>query len=227
MDIPSEYLISNRLAAQAAQENANTNPNALGRDAFMKLLVQQLENQDPLSPLQDHEFISQLATFSSLEQLQGINEGIQVTVLMNQAVNNSLATNLIGKEVLVSGGQLELGEEGSVPFRLELAGDADVTVEITDENGAVVRRLALGRKSSGSSEIEWDGKDDDGDRLDPGTYHVKVTALDDTGTAVGAEARVRAKVEGVKFVDGIGYLVVGGSQVPLSDVEEVLAPLGA
>ena len=224
MDIPSEYLIDTRLAAQAAQNQ--TNPNALGRDAFMKLLVQQLENQDPLSPLQDHEFISQLATFSSLEQLQGINDGIQVTVLMNQAVNNSLATNLIGKEVMVTGDTVSLGDSGDVPFRLELAGDARVSVSITDADGRVVRTMDLGSKSAGKSDETWDGKDDNGERLAAGTYHVKVTALDSGNVAVGATTRMRAKVEGVRFVEGIGYLVVGGQQVPLSDVEEVLAPLG-
>lgn len=224
MEIPSQYLIGNRLAAQAAGND--TRPDSLGRDAFMKLLVSQLSNQDPLSPLQDHEFVSQLATFSSLEQLEGINEGIQVTVLMNQAVNNSLATNLIGKEVLVSGGALELAEEGDPSFRLDLAGDARVTLEITDANGAVVRTIDLGAKSKGTSEVSWDGKDDEGNRLDPGTYRVKVTATDASGTAVGAGTRVRALVEGVRFVEGIGYLVVGGAEVPLSDVEEVLAPIG-
>lgn len=224
MEIPSEYLIGNRLATQAAANAGRTD--ALGRDAFMKLLVSQLSNQDPLSPLQDHEFVSQLATFSSLEQLEGINQGIQVTVLMNQAVNNSLATNLIGKEVMVSGGSLELGEEGDAGFRLDLAGDARVTVEITDGNGAVVRTIDLGAKSKGSSDVAWDGKDDDGDRLAAGTYRVKVTATDTTGTAVAASTRVRALVEGVRFVEGVGYLVVGGAEVPLSDVEEVLAPIG-
>jgi len=224
MEIPTEYSIENRLAAASA--STGNGPDQLGRDAFLQLLVRQLENQNPLAPLQDHEFVSQLATFSSLEQLEGINAGIQVTVLMNQAVNNSLATNLIGKEVLAAGDAVLLPAEGDAGFRLDLAADADVSVTIRDADGNVVRRLALGKKAAGSSDVAWDGRGDDGERLAAGRYRVEVTAIGDDGSAVAAATRMRARVEGVRFVEGTGYLMVAGSSIPLSEVEEVLAPTG-
>ena len=225
MEIPTEYSIDSRLAAQAAESQTSTN--ALGRETFLQLLVRQLENQNPLAPMQDQEFVSQLATFSSLEQLESINEGIQVSVLMNQAVNNSLATNLIGKEVLVLGNEVPLGAEGNASFQLELGGAADVQVVIRDAEGNVVRRLTKGQMAAGSQSIEWDGRRDDGERAAAGKYKVEVIALDAQGTAVSAQTRVRARVDGVRFVDGTGYLVVEGSTIPLSDVSEVLAPAGA
>lgn len=221
MEIPSGYSIDRLLGQQSSDA-----PNKLGRDAFMQLLVKQLENQNPLTPLQDHEFIAQLASFSSLEQLQNIDEGIQVSVLMNQAVNNSLATNLIGKEVLTTGDTLSLEPSGTESFTLDLAADADVQVVIKDTQGNVVRRLDTGRRSAGQSTVEWDGLTDTGERAPEGEYKVEVTAVDGE-TLVTASTRMRAVVDGVRFVDGTGYLLVGGSSIPLSDVVEVLAPTGA
>ncbi|MCA9753657.1 MAG: flagellar hook assembly protein FlgD, partial [Gemmatimonadetes bacterium] len=139
--VPTGFDIESRLAAMQAERDAQSAPGELGRDAFLKLLVGQLSHQDPMSPLQDQEFVAQLATFSSLEQLQNINDGIQASLLMNQSVNNSLATNLIGKEILASGGDVEVGESGDVPFRVDLAQAADVKVEIVDSEGNVVRTL--------------------------------------------------------------------------------------
>jgi flagellar basal-body rod modification protein FlgD len=222
MQIPSDYSLDRLLAQQSSQAAA---PNELGRDAFLQLLVTQLENQNPLTPLQDHEFIAQLASFSSLEQLQNIDQGIQVSVLMNQAVNNSLATNLIGKEVLTSGGTLGLGSSDGASFTVDLAADADVSVTIRDAGGNVVRRIDAGRRAAGQSTVEWDGLTDGGGRAAAGEYHVEVTAADGE-TPVSAATRMRAVVEGVRFVEGTGYLLVNGAQIPLSDVVEVLAPIG-
>jgi len=221
MEIPSSLSIDNRLAARGA-DNTRAN-DQLGRDSFLNLLVTQLENQDPLSPLQDHEFVAQLATFSSLEQLESINSGMQASLLMNQSVNNSLATNLIGKEVLAEGGEVKLGEDDEPSFQLELDRNAAVTVEIRDATGTPVRHLDLGLTSAGSSTIRWNGDTDTGDRAAPGKYTISITAIDEAGQAVAASAKVRALVEAVRFVDGTGYLVVNGTTIPLSSVQEVLA----
>ena len=222
MEIPGAWSIENRLAAlQAAQNPA---PGELGREAFLELLVSQLSNQDPLSPLQDHEFVAQLATFSSLEQLEGINNGMQASLLMNQSVNNSLATNLIGKEVLALGDTVSLGESGEPSFQLELAANADVVVRIRDAAGNLVRRLDRGHVAAGTTTIEWDGTTEAGSRAEPGEYSVEVDATSDNGLPVAHTMRVRARVDGVRFVEGAGYLMVGGSSIPLANVMEVLAP---
>jgi flagellar basal-body rod modification protein FlgD len=120
-----------------------------------------------------------------------------------------------------------LPESGDLSFRLELAADADVAVVLRDAAGDVVRRIPVGRRAAGGSDVTWDGLGDDGARAAAGAYTVEVTALDDAGAAVAATTRTRAAVEGVRFVDGTGYLVVGGALIPLSDVVEVLAPSGA
>lgn len=220
--IPSDFLFQNRLARQQAADAASQGE--LDRNAFLQLLLTQLENQDPLSPLQDHEFVAQLATFSSLEQLESLNAGMQTSLLMNQSLNNSLATNLIGKEILSEGSTVSLGESGPRSFQVELASEADLTVLIRDADGNLVRRIELGRAAAGAKSVEWDGLDQSGQRADPGDYTVEVLATGPEGDPVGHSVRIRALVTGVRFENGAGYLILGDQSVPLASVVEVFAP---
>ncbi|MFN8179532.1 MAG: flagellar hook capping FlgD N-terminal domain-containing protein [bacterium] len=225
MEIPAALSIDRLTAQQNAQAASSTN--GLGQDAFLQLLVKQLQNQDPMTPLQDHDFIAQLAQFSSLEQLQNIDQGIQVSVLMNQAVNNSLATNLIGKEVLTQGNTVSLGSTDGAAVRLQLGGDAaNVTVVLKDAQGNIVRTIAAGEHAKGNVTIPWDGNTDTGSRAEVGDYTVAVTANDAAGNPVAVDTKVQSLVQGVRFVGGTGYLLVDGSTIPLSDVVEVLSPTG-
>jgi len=222
MEIPDSFDIVNRLAERdAAQARA---PNELGRETFLELLVAQLSNQDPLSPLQDHEFVAQLATFSSLEQLEGINANMQASLLMDQSVNNSLATTLIGKEVLAQGNTVHLGPSGDETVLLELSAPATVSVVIRDAAGQPVRHLDEGQLGAGQHKIQWDGTNDAGVRMDEADYTVEVTAVDEAGTAVSNELKVRARVTGVRFVEGTGFLMLGDLTLPLASVIEVLDP---
>jgi flagellar basal-body rod modification protein FlgD len=219
--IPNELRIDTRLAERAVNGPA---PGELDRDAFLQLLISQLENQDPLSPMQDHEFVAQLATFSSLEQLETMNANLQASLLVDQSVNNSLATSLIGKEVLADGSAIRLGSEGTPSFEVDLASAADVTVLVRDARGDVVKRLTPGPLSEGVNTVAWDGTTDSGERADAGDYRIEVLANDPDGNSVTSTVRVRAVVTGIRFEAGTGYLIVGGQEVALANVLEVLAP---
>jgi flagellar basal-body rod modification protein FlgD len=221
MEIPIGTSIDERLAAIAAENRVEHGE--LGRDAFMKLLVNQLANQDPLEPLTDHEFVAQLATFSSLEQLENMSETMQASLLMNQSVNNTLATTLIGKRVLAEGSTVQLGEEGDIDFQLELATEADVVILVRDSEGDLVRRLDLGHRQAGDNTVEWDGRDESGDRSEAGQYDLEVLATGTAGEDVAHSLKIRALVEGVRFIDGSGFLMVGETTLPLASVFEIYA----
>ncbi|HET9887858.1 MAG TPA: flagellar hook capping FlgD N-terminal domain-containing protein [bacterium] len=207
--------------------NATGSSALLGKDAFMNLLVTQLANQNPLSPMQDQEFVAQLAQFSSLEQLENMNSTMSSSLLMSQSLNNSLATNLIGKEVLVDGASAGLGESGDAKWQVTLGGDANVKAVVRDSSGAIVRTIDLGAKKTGPNEVVWDGKNDAGDRVASGSYTLEITATDSSGQAVSAQTRVRALVTGVRFAGGMGYLMLGDVSLPLGSVVEVVAPQNA
>jgi flagellar basal-body rod modification protein FlgD len=157
----------------------------LGKDDFLKLLITQLRNQDPLNPLDQNQFLAQTAQFSALESLQNI--GVQISDLRQLAAGTSFAQSaaLLGKTVLASGRDFVLGAGPALlPFVLDQT--ASVTVEILDARGAVVRSLASGSLPAGPQAVEWDGRDGSGTALTPGSYHFRVRA-EGGATAVAAQ----------------------------------------
>ncbi|CUS91166.1 flagellar hook assembly protein FlgD, partial [Candidatus Kryptobacter tengchongensis] len=116
----------------------------LGKDDFLKLLIAQLNYQDPLNPIQSAEFASQLAQFSSVEQLYNINsnllKSIDASYATNRSITNALISNLIGKKVVVYGDVLKLEAGNDIEFGYELKGDASsVEIKIFDSAGNLVR----------------------------------------------------------------------------------------
>lgn len=198
----------------------------LGKDDFLRLLVAQLRNQDPLSPVKAEDFAAQLAQFSSLEQLQNINTNLQnnleMDLLLNQALNNTLATTLIGNKIKAIGNSLNksAGEDTEIHFRLASAAQK-VTINITDANGVVVRTLELSGQSSGDHSLEWDGKDNSGNELSDGVYQFSVTAQDGSGNDVGALTFTTGVIDGIRYNNGAAMLILGDIEVNMSDVFEI------
>lgn len=197
---------------------------ALGKEDFLQLLVTQLVNQNPLSPVQDQEFVAQLAQFSSLEQLENLNSSMASSLILDQSVNNALATNLIGKEVLVEGDTSHLSDTGDVAWQIALGSDASVRAVVRNAAGEVVRTIEIGQKEAGIHDVVWDGLDDSGARASEGDYKLELVATDASGNAVSSSTRIRALVTGLRFVDGTGYLLMGDVTLPLGSVVEVSAP---
>lgn len=199
----------------------------LGKEDFLKLLITQLRHQDPLSPMQNEEFVAQLAQFSSLEQMQNVNTNlemaIQTDMLVSQALNNSLVTTLIGKEVKVQGDQLPLGELGRASAGFQLGSQSvQTTVQVLDANGRVVRSIDLGPQAAGDHRFDWDGRDDDGIRLPEGDYTFVVKAMDSDGQEQQVITYTRGVISGVRYDNGTAYLLIEGTAYPLGNVLEIL-----
>ena len=196
-------------------------PKDLDKDAFLKLLVTQRQNQNPLEPMENTEFIGQMAQFSSLEQQVQTNSNLSELALATSAQISSQAVNLVGKQVMVPGETVELvGSEVDVHLHLP-ASIATGQVEIINEVGEVVRRIRLGAQSEGPFTISWDGRDDEGRAMDPGTYRIRAEGLDEQGRTVAIATHMLARVDAVVFEAGIPRLRAGGGMVNLGDVREV------
>ena len=157
----------------------------LGKDDFLQMLVTQLKFQDPLNPMDNTAFVAQLAEFSALEQMQNVNSTLQSTMMLNQSLNNTLITELIGKSVRALGDGLYLPSSGEVDLKYSLSQDAaDVKIQILSREGVAVRTLELGAQSSGEQVIRWDGKDATGTPLDSGVYAYVLQAVDMSGQEV-------------------------------------------
>lgn len=205
------------------------NMQSLGKDDFLRLLVAKLQYQDPLEPMADEDFIAQLAEFSSLEQMYNISEGIassnQWDFLQMQSINNSLASNLIGKEVEANyeGIYVDAGVSPKISYTLD--NDAtNITLSIRDATGAVVATLSENDVAAGSGSITWDGTDTFGNRVADGYYTVDATATAANGNSLTPKLGLVGIVSAITYRDGSAYLNVNGVEIPLGDVRSVRDP---
>lgn len=210
--------------SSASPTFATASSGALGKDDFLKLLVEQLKNQDPLNPLEGTEFASQLAQFSSVEQLSNINTNLETNTstisLMAQAIGNSLATTMIGQEIKATGNALKFDGETPVKFGYTLPANAEtVTVRIYDSKGAMVEEIETAGKFKGDNTLTWDGKEG---VLDAGKYTFKVEATDDKGNSMSTTSFTFGKIEGVRFTASGTVFVVDGVEIPIANILEIL-----
>jgi flagellar basal-body rod modification protein FlgD len=207
------------LIAQYGKETATTQAatQTLGKNEFLKLLVAQLKYQDPLNPMDGTDFAAQLAQFSSLEQLNNLNEGIKNLGVYQMSQANAQAVNLIGKEVVVGNGDSFQAEGKAVDLAYELAKDAkSVELTIRDANGAVVDTIKASDQTTGTNKVTWNGGINHN-----GTYTFQVAATGADGSAVTAETLTTGKVTAVSFKNQSIYVNVGGQEIAFGDVREV------
>jgi flagellar basal-body rod modification protein FlgD len=206
------------------QSSQTQGSNQLGKDAFVKLLLAQLANQDPTSPVDSQAFVAQLAQFANVELLQSANSRLDSILYAQAAGNQTTVASLVGKEVVYRADTVTLTAGQSTSVQVNLASKADqVTAVVTDSSGKTVRTMNVGACDKGASSIPWDGRDDAGNQLPAGDYKVNVTAATKDGTNVTVEQRARARVTGVSFENGYPELVLnsGSQRIKLSDVIEV------
>jgi flagellar basal-body rod modification protein FlgD len=195
---------------------------ALGQEQFLKLLLTQLEHQDPLNPMEAREFTAQLAQFSLLEQAMQTNKALDQLKLHQESANNIQVLGLIGKEVRARGNSLNVDTSSVSSLNFDLAGSSIQTeAYIYDASGRLVRTVELGSKEKGTHTYQWDGRDHLGHTLPDGTYTFEVVGKGKDGNRVDAELSLLGRVEAVKIGEQGAYLVVNGVNLYLRDVLEV------
>lgn len=216
------------IVSSAPAQTGSTDPTTsekkevMGKDDFLKLLVTQLQNQDPLEPLKSTDFAAQLAQFSSLEQMSNINKNLETMLLYQESMNNAQAVDLIGKEVKATGDSLSVSEGKVDPIDYTLSADAQtVTINIYDEDDKLIRSMDVGTQKAGDQEAVWDGKNIDGQTVADGAYRYEVLAKDAEGETVSATTYMQGVVTGVTFKDGVIYILVGDEKVLMGNVLEI------
>lgn len=198
--------------------------NAMGKEDFMKLLMTQLQNQDPLKPMEHQEFAAQLAQFGSLEQLTNIQKGIEG---LHTGIGDGAklsALSLIGKKVQAIGNQLDLleGQEVSMKYGAK-EGVTPVKAAIYTEGGKLVRELDVSRAEG--AEVKWDGKDQEGKTLPSGKYTFRVQGVDKSGQAQELGTELSGRVTGVEMEGKNPILIVesgsGKTKLELGRVNQV------
>lgn len=187
---------------------------------FLKLLVTQLNNQDPLNPMENAELTSQLAQMSTVTGIEKLNAAMQSLVNQSGAGQVLQAASMIGRIVLAPGEVLASG--GPAPYGVSLPSAADsVKVSIIDESGQVVRSLDLGALTRGVHERVWDGKNTAGEAVAEGLYRMEVVAMAGT-TRLDTTSLVFAKVDSVAQDGGDVWLdLSSGDRIAVADVRSV------
>jgi flagellar basal-body rod modification protein FlgD len=211
-------------ANSADKKPAAAAPNqAMGRDAFMQLLVAQLKNQDPLNPVDTENFVTQLSQLTSVEKLVEMSDQIGALKTATDGMAANQSAGLIGKKVEATNDSGQLGPTGGIKSAVNLgAGASKVTVNVVNEAGRVVRSFDPTSFAAGKlSEFEWDGKTNTGERAAAGTYTFEVDAKDGKGNPVESSMMVSGIVSGVSYEHGYPELVLGTTRVRLSSVKSI------
>lgn len=198
----------------------------LDKDAFMKLFLAQLKNQDPMNPLKSHEMAAQLAQFTSLEKLSNIDEGITGMTKAQESPQSFEALNLIGK--VVSGDSAKLlrsDEDQQHDIEFDLNGDVQKAVlSIKDASGQEIKKLEVTGLKKGKNSVYWNGRLDNGTQAQPGDYKVVIEARNTAGDKIHAKTAFEGKVTGVNFTSKGPILAVGKQKIRLSEVKGISVP---
>jgi flagellar basal-body rod modification protein FlgD len=219
--------VSSILGTDSSSSSSSTNSSStssLGLDAFLQLLVTQLQYQDPLSPMDDKEFVAELAQFSSLEQLTEINTGIDNLTSVAKEQEMIGAVNFMGKTIEATGTAVSLSEGTATKVSFTLPEDSETCiVNVLDSSGDIVRTVDLGATAAGTVDFSWDGKDYDGNTCDDGLYQVAVTATNADGDTLTVSSTMTGTVQGIQQIDGTYYLDIGDDRyVQFTDITNVV-----
>lgn len=186
---------------------------------FMTLLVAQIQNQDPMSPMDNTEFTSQITQFTMLEEMESMNSNLEDNVLVGQSINNTAMLALVGKNVTVEGNKASVtgGEVSENVIATEMPGTA--TIEVTDSNGHVVASYSR-NVSTGLTDVTWDGLLDNGDTAPDGNYTISV-AVANGGTDVPFTTLMTGPVAGLRYENNVAVVSVGGQEFYVSEIYKV------
>lgn len=203
---------------------------ALGKNDFLKLLVAQMKNQDPLKPQDNTQFVAELAQFSNLEQTQGINSRLDLLAIQSRGQSNAQVSSLIGQQATVKGSMVTTpGNGAAVPINFTLAQSSDkTTVTVSNSTGKVIQTFQVGARKAGLTTIQWDGRDSTGVLQPQGSYNVTVNATATNGANISVDQNTTSVVKGISYDTGYAVLqLANGATAPVSDLVKISAATSA
>jgi flagellar basal-body rod modification protein FlgD len=213
------YLQPNMVAEASPTNDAPKD--SLGRNEFLTLLIAQLKNQDPLNPMEGQEFASQLAQFSSLEQLFDVNENLTGIKGSLQSTEGDQALDYIGKIIKAKDNAISKSGDQVDACAYSIEERANVMISIFNDKGIEVRSVYTGWEDPGEHGFDWDGRNNAGVLEVDGNYTFEVRAVDESGLPVSATTYMTGEVTGVSYQGGITYLMMGDRLVTPDKAIEV------
>lgn len=210
------------LNAPPPEQNSRTE---LGQQDFLKLMITQFKNQDPFEPMDNGDFLGQLAQFSTVNGIESLNQGFAGLSASMQSDQILQAASLVGHTVLASTDVGFLEDRGEISGAVELDSSAsNVQIEIATEAGELVQRIDLGEQQPGLVRFTWDGRDASGDRVSEGHYQV-ATRVTRGALSESTETLLESDIESVslgRFGQGLTLNLPGGDTLPVSQVRRLI-----
>lgn len=221
----SDLTLQSAIDQQASTAQANT---TLAQDfqQFLTLLTVQLQNQDPLSPMDSTEFTNQLVSFTQVEQQISANQKMDDLIALGLNESMSNAQSYVGKTVSYIGAELYFdGAPQTITYSLPTTASS-ATFRVYDATGALVHEESAS-KESGAHDMIWSGKTAEGSSLPTGTYAIEIDALDPNGTPIEATTVVNGLVNGIESQNGQIFLLVGERAVSTGNILNTQLPPNA
>ncbi len=196
--------------------------NTLGEDDFLTLLVAQLENQDPLEPQDNTEFIAQLAQFSSLEQQTTTNDKLDELIAAQSGSEQMSAFSLLGQKVSTASDSFYLqGDSLELGFSLDQPA-TEGTLDILNNDGDLVAGFTFDKLEAGDNFVSWDGTDTAGNRLPNDLYRMKINATDRAGETLETRPLIKVTVDEISLDTADSILVTDAGDILFSDITAVM-----
>ena len=216
----------------ATQSGTNVTANAgvkeavstLGSDVFLRLLVTQLQSQDPTNPLQNEDFVAQLAQFTTLEQTTSTNKLLERLIAQDTQRTQLDLVNLIGRTVVSEGDMVSLGKDDEATLAYALSGTATrVNIEVLGPNQEVIRKLtSTDFEKPGAHQVQWDGLNEAGDRVPEGVYQFRVKAEDANKQPISNFTFSRERVANIVFGTESPVVLQSGRTLHTEDIISIL-----
>ena len=186
---------------------------------FMTLLVAQIQNQDPTSPMDNAQFTEQITSFTMLDEMTAMNQKLDESIMVGQSVNNTAMLALVGKDVTVTGDTVSVDGGVASENMVNTQGPGTAYVDVLDASGNVVDHFDVS-VSGGLSDINWDGLDDDGNAFEDGKYTLDVK-VSNSGIDVPFELLKTGAVEGLRYENNVAVVMVGEQEYYVSEIYKV------
>jgi flagellar basal-body rod modification protein FlgD len=187
---------------------------------FLTLLTTQLQNQNPLDPLDTNQFTQQLVQFAGIEQQMKGNDALASLVSIDKSAQSTQALVFVGQNVAVDGSTAQFAN-GTATWNLNAPKDASTTVTITSSTGATAFSGPF-KMSQGNASFVWDGKGNDGTQWPPGAYKMTVVGTDSTGANVAVSTEVQGVVDSVDLTASPPLLSIGGQNYTTDQIKRIV-----
>ena len=193
----------------------------MGQADFLRLMTEQMKNQDPLNPLKGNEFLGQLAQFSTVQGIENMQQAMTAMASVMENDQSLRAATLVGRDALVEVDKVKLAEGAGANGEIVAAHSGPVQLEVVGAGGQVVRRISVEAAGAGPVQFAWDGKDGDGNALPAGTYTFRASSgSGDSSEALGV--RMAARIDSVSIEPtGLVLNLAGLGSMPLSSVRRI------